>query len=199
MPEGKNKKTARERFPPLFWANLKALWESGQFGSVDQLYDYGKTTFKKMPPQSSIYDKIKQEGWDKAKNREIIDKKIELSYAEYFESQEMGAEERTKRVCLGIDAPKRTAKIIVDYATQNGGKIDDDTLKKFAQMMQYDLRTAEGYLDMANKMTGGYAATKIKHSGSIKSDDSNITLEEAIAEHERVHKNLAAAGLLGKS
>jgi hypothetical protein len=192
-------KSKRERFSPLFLANIKALWQSGMFRSVDDFKKYGDGIYKKFPSCSFLNHKMAEENWDKNKTAEEIEARAEASYSELFENEGVGDVETVKRICLGIKAPERTVKAIVDYATANGGHIDDDALEKFATAMNYDLRTANDYIIERNKMVGAYAASKHKLSGRVSVTDlRNMTMEEAAAEHERIHNNFVSSGLCKK-
>ncbi len=192
MPD--NKKKSPTHFTPVFFAHIRALWESGQFSTVKDFVKYGKETFKKFPSERTIDNKVGREGWNKHKMDEVIEKKIVASYEDLFAAEGMGDQEVVRRICDGIRAPERTMLAIVKYAAANGGTIDDDTIKKMSAALNYDLRTAEGFLDQRHKLLGAYAPSKHKVTAKI-SDIGSISEEEAVAEHERIHKNFREAGL----
>jgi hypothetical protein len=192
-------KIPRHVYSPLFWANAKALWETGSFATAKEFKEYGDKTFKSFPKLAVIQKRMAAEHWDKDKQKRELDERIENSYADLFEKEGCGDVETVRRICLGIKAPERTVKAITEFATANKGKIDDETLKKFADMMNYDLRTAIDYIIERNKMVGGYAASKHKITGKLTAfDTKNMTPEEAAAEHERIHRNFVDAGLCNK-
>jgi hypothetical protein len=192
------KKTTRAWFSPLFTATIKALWESGRFATVEEFKKFGDESFKRFPSLAWLKTRMSRDLWDKHKSDVELEERAAVSYSDLFEKEGMGDIDVVKRICLGIRAPERTIKAIVDYATANSGRIDDDTLKRFADAMNYDLRTATDYIAERNKMVGAYAASKHKVSGKLSFNDlSKMTSEEAGQEIERIHKNFVAAGICG--
>ena len=190
------KKKSNKMYSALFWANIKALWESGKFASVEEFKNYGDSTFKKFPSVSIINKRISSEGWDKNKAKEELEERTQRSYAELFEKHGCGDEEVVKRIAFGINAPERAVTAISEYSVKHDGKIDGETLSEFAKMMNYYLKVAVYFIAERNKMVGGYAASKHKISTKLTAfDTKNMSPEEAAAEHERIHENFVAAGL----
>jgi hypothetical protein len=191
----KEKRTPRERFTPLFWATIKALWESGRFASVIEFLEFGKKTYRIFPSQSQLTKVMAKGAWDKNRHQEEAERKIETSFMDLFEEQKMGDREVVARICEGINAPDRTIAAIVKYATANGGTIDDDTLKKFAVCLNNDLRVALEYIGEKHKLVGAYAAVKQKISGRLKvgSDTyEKMTDAEVEEEFDRIAANIKA-------
>ena len=190
-------KTNRKKFSPLFFSQLKALWETGRFATVEEFHTYCKDTFKIYPSVRTIVNKITDEKWDRNKLKEETEQRLSSSYTDLFEREGMGDEAVVKRICEGIRAPERTIVAIVEFASKNGGTIDQETLAKFATAMNFDLRTAEGYLEQRHKLVGAYAATKHKMSGKIQFGDiEQMSPEEALAEHDRIHKNISSTKII---
>lgn len=193
------RKTIRERFSTLFIANIKALWESGRFSSIEDFKKYGDENFKKFPSLSFLKIHSGKEGWNKNRTAEELKKRVESSFSDMFEAKGCGDPAIVEAVCLGIQAPERVIQKMTAYALSSGGTIDDETLKKFQSLLKNSLDTALDYIEERNKLCGSYPATKHKHSGKVFIGDlTNMSQEEAAAEHERIHQNFVAAGLSTK-
>lgn len=132
------------------WGKVKADYETGLY-SVDKLQEkYGIST-------ASIDKRMAKDKptkpWIKGKTEDKIHKKIEENTIERLARLKYTQDKHLNNIIAGTEADRTYIK-------------KDGSGEGFIEV-EPDHQSRVKYLDMINKMTGGYAPEKIEHSGEI--------------------------------
>jgi hypothetical protein len=195
-------------YAKTLWAEIRAEYESGQHASLDDAYAAFAARHKKgkkgakIPTLRGVRNKSKKEQWDKGRHEDEIEaQKKELAidrFARIGLTPETVAEQVKTGVMLGSpDGPvmQRIDKTLAALAETHNPELLP-MLRMRVEELVADLRTALGYIDQYNKMTGGHAPRETKLSGKVgisATIEDSRTAEELNRELKETLRDLATA------
>jgi len=190
-------------FSPDVWITIQALYESGQFATLENVYDHLKRIDPgiRLPAISYTRKKAGKEGWNKHVSDAEIQEKKTQSIAELFAEMGMPIEERIRRNVMGITSIDTTIHEINSLLNTAKKKLEDDGVTEdvcsalssvmdgFPRMAQ-GLKIALEYLKNSHALCGDNAPEK-KHlmGDALKKparDESDMTPEELQKELDRL-------------
>jgi len=185
-------------YPAMIWVQIKTLYASGVFESIKDLYKYLKQNMKgPIPCMRTITHKKTEEKWSKTCIKEKEEEIQAKTFADRFEKAGLGDQATVNTIVAGVKhAEKLMAKASVVLEEAYKGK-NPETIaeaQEQARIAVTELRTQLQFLAERNKLTGAYAATKVRIPGiQGLADDlkdlhamSNDELDREI--EERYHK-----------
>lgn len=199
MPASKNK----PKTPALIWTQLKGLYGSGLFESVDALHKHCSRIFKICPSLSKLKQRCARDHWSKTTYQERIAAAQEKSFQEMFEEAGLGKKETVLLIRDGI----LHAEAVIDRlikSLQREQVVDEKgnikaaiglTPESESLLKEYvtSLKVRNIYLRERNKLTGDYAAVKIRdqgRGGAAAGSDDEMSLDELLAERARMKELL---------
>jgi len=138
--------------PAKTWAKIKTEYETGNYSTV-------QLAKKWQISDQAVRKHIRDEKWKKGQLKPIIESKIQKTMVEKFAEIGLTPEKVMRVVDEGVHADKT---IIVGSGDQAMADIIPDWQARDRFVTQY------------YKLTGGYAAEKVEHSGDIEVTDPRL-------------------------
>ncbi|MGA2091792.1 MAG: hypothetical protein ABSH16_00090 [Sedimentisphaerales bacterium] len=184
------KRKPKRHLPPLKWAHIHALYESGSFASLPALHKNLTETMKNPPSFKAIRNHAHKEHWDKKLVKDKAIKMAEAAAADLYEKAGFGKEVRIKAEAelFKLHQARITAAIqreMEAVADNNPGKIKlaREETNRVLNDSTYAMNTL---IRDAKKTTGDYTAQKVKLSGGVSFTDLPTTDEEINEELNRL-------------
>jgi hypothetical protein len=155
--------------------------------------------FKVCPSYQQIRTRCAREKWKKTLYQDRVDAAQERSYRELFEEAGLGNKETVQLIKEGIIQHERIVERLVKSLNEGIEKIPDgkggetakiqlsiDTLDMLKDFFT-SLKVRNIYLRERNRLTGDYAAVKIRETKPSQGrTDEDMSLDELLSERERL-------------
>lgn len=187
MPAKKTK-----TYSEILWSQLRSMYGSGLFASLEAMYPEAKKLYgDNTPALISIKKRATAEGWKKTLYRDRLDAAGERSFVKLFEKYEFGDEQMVKKIVDCINHGEAIVKKVLKAIENAKGELDEDKIEALEDAVQ-NLNITHKYIAERNKLTGSYAAAKLRDEGSGKFgiEKGPESIEEKWAEHERLLQSL---------
>lgn len=155
------KSSSRAQYPPEIWTTIRALYESGQFKSMEELHKHCKKIISPCPSIDSLRKKSMKEEWDKHDQDEQKTEEKKRNFIEQFAKLGMDDKKAVELIIEGMHAGGDIRQNVVNAITSSGGMIDEDIQEKLAEYATH-LKTRKYYLELFCKLTGAFAPEKMK-------------------------------------
>jgi len=161
-----NKSKKRSHYSPEIWITIRALYESGRFGSLTELHQHcTKIMLERCPSFDMLKRKSASQGWDKTAQNEKIEEKTKQNYLEMF--SELGLTERKMAEVMvnGVLCAEKTQANIMKQFEEKGPALLTDPLQMAmmfdsVKMLFSDMRTAHKYLETCLRLSGANPSEK---------------------------------------
>lgn len=183
----KNKKIAE-----VVWTQLRGLYGSGLFSSIKEMYPHAQKIFAHCPSIRSIEARCQKDKWKKTLYRERQEAAQEQSFKKLFEDEGFGDIEMVRAVVAGAKHSDLIFEKVKQKLDEYNGAMDEEVIETL-QAFVNDLKVSRLFIAERNKLTGSYAANKIRGSGlfgKVNDDETDDSIEELKLEHERLTKSL---------
>jgi hypothetical protein len=198
------RKYKNSAFPPAIKIQIRSMFESGMYNSLETLHAECKKIFKDCPTPRALKKWSEDGNWDKFKMKKVMEEVRSTNYKELFAAEGMGDAETVKEVVSGIKLADTTMQHISERLTQcvkesNGAFLPTletiDLLKGLTRDLYDNFKIKERFLEQRHKLVeaGSYGRQKITITPSTE-DPSTMTPEEARRELDRIAKAVAIQG-----
>jgi hypothetical protein len=196
MPD--KKRSHHKNFPPIIWTQIRALYESGLYSSLDDIRKDAVKIYKMCPSIDAMRNKAGVEDWNRKGYQEQLNAANERNIQRCFD--EMGFT-KNKVVEYIVTAVKVTYELYMlsKQKIDDGLKQDIIPPEIVEELIEFRkvLRDHLAALGEVNKMMGNYTAARGAGegrglTGSLSPDiEDDLTFEEMLKERERIGKVLA--------
>jgi hypothetical protein len=198
------KKKYKATFPPAIKIQIKSMFESGMYNSLENLHTECVKIFKECPTLRTLRKWSEDEKWDKFKMKKVMEEVRQTNYKELFAAEGMGDAEAVREVVSGIKLADHTINAISNRITkamqENKGEFVPsaetlDYLKSLTKELFDNFKIKEKFLEQRHKLVeaGSYGRQKITITPPTE-DPNTMTPEEARSELERIAKAVAIQG-----
>lgn len=149
-----------KNYPQEVWTTIQALFESGNFTSLQELHKHCTKLLSKCPSLDAI--KKRAIDWDKHALDEKKTEEKSKNFVELFAQLGMDEKRRAEIIVDGINAGSELEKEAADALIKANFNEDDPNYKAILAKLKVFYRTRATYLDMAHKLTGDYSPEKRK-------------------------------------
>lgn len=153
------KSKSRAQYTPETWTTIRALYESGNFKSCEDLQKHCKKILSKCPSIDSIRKKAVD--WDKHDQDENKTEEKKKNFVEHFAALGMDDKRAAELIVEGMNAGGDIGKKIIQDFIEHGCQFDEDLAKKISEFATH-LKVRKYYLELFCKLTGAYAPEKLK-------------------------------------
>lgn len=189
---------------PALRFQIKSMYESGMYNSVEEVHADCKKLFLDCPTLWAIKRLVMEEKWDKFKMKKVMEEVRQTNYKELFAAEGMGDEETVREVVSGIKLADTTINAISTRITKamqdNKGEFVPsaetlDYLKGLTKELFDNFKIKERFLEQRHKLceAGSYGRQKITITPAAE-DPNTMTPDEAKRELERIAKAVAVQG-----
>ncbi len=191
-----------DKLRPEEWANVRAMWESGNYNISRELYYAVKKKYgNRCPSFATLSNKIYGEGWKRTKPQNatnISDKKKDIE--EIFRDLGHPLERRIEELIEIISSPDDIQEQIIDIMREMADKAADDRERDRLQVKLRDmfnsrtkaLGTKLQALSESFKLTGVYAPER--KTLTLGGNLDNLSTDELENELKRLEKTLDEQG-----
>lgn len=187
---------------PNTWAELRVLYESGEYPNIKSLYDRNWRKFPDMPSMRELQERCFEECWDKDRLTEVRVELKRRNLAELYSELGMDDMEQARyriKCVKAVDDMRR----IINRMYRTLGSLDPESpkftetlgkIKVLSETMFKGMNTSLAALQDISKQTGGYApapAKEQKKTGKGANELDGMTEEEIIQDLKRMQ----AAGI----
>ena len=175
----------RNYHSPEEWVMVRTMFATGSYKSITALHERLVQIMKNPPSLKSCKNRAYEEHWRK---KDIVDKVAQIqekTFAKLFEDAGLGDEETVKTIVRGVKhADELVAKFKekLEKAHTTNDPLLIASLLDEVKGIYTDLRVQHRFLSERNKLTGAYAAQKVRHSGGIGGINTDMSEEEMNAE-----------------
>ena len=185
-----------KNIPEIIWTQIRSMYGSGLFVSLADLHKASKKIYgKNCPTPSAITARSAAEHWKKTTHQERLEAAQEKNYQELFAAEGLGKPEIVKLIKDGILHAEAVinrliSSINITTTKKGSAKIalteqSADIIKEYTE----SLKIRQRYISERNKLTGDYAAVKIRPTrggGGGAGSEDEMSLDEMLAERERL-------------